>query len=211
MNSLAAFALCGCGSGDSERTAATEKAAAPASPVKSIEPLDPLHPIVEIATSAGPIRVKLDADQTPGTVENFLGYAMRGFYDETLIHYVDADKMIVGGGYGVDLQLKPAGMTIRNEARSGRKNVRGTIAMARDAAAGIDTATSQFFINLVDSPNFDHRGDGPAEYGYCVFGEVVDGLDVADEISRAKTRDMGGDLVQTPDPPVVVKSVRIVE
>ncbi len=134
-----------------------------------------------------------------------------GFYSGTLIHHVDADRMILGGGYSADGELKPTGTSIRNEAHNGLKNVRGTIAMARDAAAGIDTATSQFFINLCDSPKFDHRGDDAEEYGYCVFGEVVDGLNVADEISRSKTQDRGGDLAQTPMPPVVVQSIEVVE
>ena len=83
--------------------------------------------------------------------------------------------------------------------------------MARDPSAGIDSATSQFFINLVDSPTFDHRGEEADEYGYCVFGEVVDGLDVAEQISRSPTRDQGGDLAQTPVPPVIVKSIEVVE
>ncbi|MGE3241070.1 MAG: peptidylprolyl isomerase [Pirellulales bacterium] len=171
----------------------------------------PEHPVVEIDTNAGVIRVKLDAVNAPYTVRNFLDYVSNGFYDNTLIHYVAADKMILGGGYAVDRQPKLVGAAVRNEAHNGLKNVRGTIAMARDAAAGIDSATTQFFLNLADSPNFDHRGDGPEEYGYCVFGEVVEGLDVADEISRSATDDHGGDLALTPVPPVVVKSIRVVE
>lgn len=205
---LAAAVLGGCGG---SKGSATDGDPSPPTASKSAEPVDPLHPVVEISTSGGAIRVELDAEKAPSTVENFLLYAKRGFYDETIIHYVAADKMIIGGGYGVDGQLKRSGMTVRNEAHNGLKNVRGTIAMARDTAAGVDSATSQFFINLADSPNFDHRGDGASEYGYCVFGKVVGGLEVADEISRASTRDQGGDLVQTPDPQVVVKSIRVVE
>jgi cyclophilin family peptidyl-prolyl cis-trans isomerase len=175
------------------------------------ENLDPYHPVVEIDTSQGKIRIRLDAVNAPSTVRNFLNYAGDGFYANTLIHYVAADKMIVGGGYSVDGQPKVAGTTVRNEAHNGLKNVRGTIAMARDVSGGIDSATSQFFINLADSPSFDHRGEEAEEYGYCVFGEVIGGLDVAEEISRSATRDQGGDLTQTPVPPVIVKSVIVVE
>jgi cyclophilin family peptidyl-prolyl cis-trans isomerase len=169
--------------------------------------IDLEHPVVRIDTNLGAITVRLDAVRAPGTVRNFLNYMSDGFYSNTLFHYVDAEKMIVGGGYSTDGQLKPTQPPIRNEAHNGVKNVRGTIAMARDAAAGIDSATSQFFINLADAPSLDHRGETPQEYGYCVFGEVIDGLDVAERVSRAPTRDLGGDLAQSPDPPVVIRSI----
>ena len=120
------------------------------------------------------------------------------------------DKMILGGGFSADGQPKPIGAAVRNEAHNGLKNLRGTMAMARDTAAGIDNATSQFFINLADAPSFDHRGETADEYGYCVFGEVVEGLDVADRIASSPTRDQGGELMQTPDPPVIIKSIRVV-
>jgi len=206
---VSAVVLAGCGS-DARRTADTDSETTVKVPPRH-ESLDPLHPVVEIDTNRGAIRVKLDAVNAPGTVQNFLNCVTDGFYANTLFHYVDPGKMIVGGGYSVDFQIKPVGMSIRNEAHNGRKNVRGTIAMARDASAGVDTATSQFFINLADSPSFDHRGEGPDEYGYCVFGDVVRGLDVADEISRSPTRDQGGDLAQTPAPPVVVRSMEVVQ
>jgi peptidyl-prolyl cis-trans isomerase B (cyclophilin B) len=205
----AAMLLAGCRreAPESEATVAEPKAAS----TSRVESADPDHPVVEIVTNLGAIRVELDAANAPGTVQNFLNYVGDQFYNGTLFHYVAPDKMIVGGGYTADGQPKPAGTPVRNEAHNDLKNVRGTIAAARDAAAGIDNATSQFFINLVDSPTFDHRGDTADEYGYCVFGKVVDGLDVADSISRAPTRDGGGDLAQTPDPPVVVKSIRVVQ
>jgi cyclophilin family peptidyl-prolyl cis-trans isomerase len=141
---------------------------------------------------------------------NFLNYAAEGFYDNTIFHFVERDKMIVGGGYAADRQAKTARSPIRNEAHNGLKNLRGTLAMTRNPAI-IDSATSQFFINLADAPQRDHQGDVPDEYGYCVFGEVTDGLDVADKISQSRTVDLGGDLMQTPDPPVVVTSIRVVE
>jgi cyclophilin family peptidyl-prolyl cis-trans isomerase len=172
--------------------------------------LDPEHPVVQIDTNLGAIAVRLNAVDAPVTVRNFLNLVGDGFYADTLIHYVGAEKMILGGGYSADGRPKPVVAAVRNEAHNGLKNVRGTIAMARDTAAGIDNATSQFFINLADAPSFDHRGDSAGEYGYCVFGEVIEGLDVADRIARSPVRDQGGDLVQTPDPPVIVKSIRVI-
>jgi len=168
------------------------------------------HPVVRIETTAGPIVAKLDAVRTPGTVRNFITYVDDKFYDDTLVHFVDPGKMIVAGGYAADGSPKPPRTQIRNEAHKGVKNVRGTIAMARDRSS-IDSATSQFFINLADAPQRDYTGDTPEAYGYCVFGEVTEGLDVADRIAKAPTADRGGDLAQTPDPPVVIKSIRVVQ
>lgn len=206
---LAALALAGCGGG-SDGDAVSVNANADGRATRG-DSVDPLHPVIEIDTSQGKIRVRLDAVNAPGTVRSFLNYTGDEFYANTLIHYVDSGKMIVGGGYGVEGQPKAAGATVRNEAHNGLKNARGTIAMARDPAAGIDSATSQFFINLVDAPSFDHRGEEAGEYGYCVFGEVVDGLDVAETISQLPTEDHGGDLTRTPTPPVVVRSIKVVE
>ena len=166
------------------------------------------HPVVRIETNRGAIVVELDAVSAPGTVQNFLNYVTDGFYDGTLFHYVAANRMIVGGGYAVEHQLEPTRTPIRNEAHNGLKNVRGTVAMTRDAGL-IDSATSQFFINLADAPQLDHAGDSPDKYGYCVFGKVTDGLDVADQISQSVTQDLGGDLVQAPEPPVVIQSIRV--
>lgn len=202
--------LAGCGSSAGSGSAA-ESHTPPTAAAPRGKPIDPRHPVVEIATNQGAIRIRLDAVNAPGTVRNFINYVDEGFYAGTLIHYVAAGKLIVGGGYTVEGQLKPAGMPVRNEAHNGLKNVRGTLAMARDVAIGIDSASSQYFINLADSPSFDHRGESLDEYGYCVFGEVVSGLEVADLISQAPTQDRGGDLAQTPVPPIVVTSISIVE
>lgn len=180
-----------------------------AAPAADLPSADPDHPIVRIDTNLGPITIQLDAEHAPGTVNNFINYVSDEFYTNTVFHYVDPGNMILGGGYTNDRQPKPAGMAIRNEAHNGLKNVRGTVAMARDQAA-VDSATSQFFINLADAPQRDHRGDGPQEYGYCVFGRVIDGLDVADRISQSPTSDLAGDLVQTPEPPVVIESIQVV-
>lgn len=204
---IGALVVAGCGR-DAGKASSVEGGAAPAAASRG-ESLDPEHPIVLIDTSVGKIRVRLDAVRAPATVWSFLNYVRDDFYTNTLVHYVDADKMILGGAYSVDGRPKVTGTTIRNEAHNGLKNVRGTIAMARDRSAGIDNATSQFFINLTDSPEYDHRGESVDEYGYCVFGEVIDGLEVADQISRSKTADRGGDLARIPDPPVIIKSIAV--
>ena len=120
--------------------------------------IDQKHPVVRFETSQGAITIRLNAVLAPVTVRNFLNYANEGFYDNTLMHYVDPGKMIVAGGYSADRQAKPPRLSIRNEAHNGLKNTRGTIAMARDPGQ-IDSATSQFFINLADAPQRDHQGD----------------------------------------------------
>jgi cyclophilin family peptidyl-prolyl cis-trans isomerase len=171
--------------------------------------MDRQHPVVRIETNQGAITVRLDAVRAPVTVRNFLNYASDGFYDNTIVHYVDPGKMILAGGYTTDRQAKPPRLAIRNEAHNGLKNTRGTIAMTRDPGQ-IDSATSQFFINLADAPQRDHQGDTPEAYGYCVFGEVTEGLDVAEKISQMSTSNLGGDLLQTPEPPVIINSVRVV-
>ncbi len=183
-------------------------------PVKGLAQGDPTsfdlrQPVVRIETSAGMITVQLDAVAAPGTVRNFLDYVNDGFYDNSLVHFVDSNKIIVAGGYTVDRSPKPVGPSIRNEAHNGVKNKRGTIAMARGQSL-IDSATSQFFINLADAPQRDHKGDQAGDYGYCVFGKVIEGLGVAEQISRSPTEDGGGDLIQVPQPPVVIKSIRVV-
>jgi cyclophilin family peptidyl-prolyl cis-trans isomerase len=203
----------GCNRSSSNATSAeagkSTSAAAAATTGAAAKSVDLEKPTVRIETSAGGITVRLDAIRSPGTVRNFLNYANDGFYENTLVHYVDPGKMIIAGGYSTDNKQKPARTPIRNEAHNGVKNVRGTIAMARDASL-IDSATSQFFINLADAPQRDHTGDTPANYGYCVFGEVTEGLDVAEKISQSPTTDQGGDLAQTPKTPVVIKSIRVV-
>ncbi len=207
---ISAVAACNRSSPPSESTSSdnsrTAVASAAAAPDRSI---DLKRPEVEIDTTLGPITVRLDAIRAPGTVQNFLNYVNDGFYENTLVHYVEPGKMIVAGGYSVDRKLKPASTPIRNEAHNGLKNVRGTIAMARNPTL-IDSATSQFFINLADAPQRDHQGNTAANYGYCVFGIVTEGLNVAERISHSPTTNLGGDLGQTPKPPVVIRSIHVV-
>lgn len=168
---------------------------------------DEFFPEVDIVTSLGTIRVRLNAERAPRTVDNFLyNYVDAGFYDQTVFHYVEQGYLIAGGGYSVDLQEKPAGTPIPCEANNGLSNRRGTVAMVRQPDFA-HSATSQFFINVVDNPALDYcpRPDN-AVNGYCVFGEVVAGLDVVDRIAAVPVHQQG-DFPNTPTTPVVIMSI----
>jgi cyclophilin family peptidyl-prolyl cis-trans isomerase len=167
---------------------------------------DPLHPRVTIETTQGAITLELDAEHSPGTVYNFINYVNSSHYDNTLFHYVDPGKMILGGSFTPSNERKPEGAPIRNEAHNGLKNTRGTISMSRHFEA-IDSATCQFFINVSDNLDLDHKADTADEYGYCVFGKVVRGMDVVDKIAGAPVHD-AGELVSTPQQQVVIQQVK---
>jgi cyclophilin family peptidyl-prolyl cis-trans isomerase len=165
-------------------------------------------PEVLIETSLGAITVRLESEKSPLTTRNFLSYVAASHYDQTLIHQVYKGKGIVGGGYDASGAEKRARTPIRNEARNNQlKNRRGTIAMARPLG-DIDGAACQFFINVSDNPNLDYRGNAPEEYGYCVFGRVVAGMDVVDRIAAVPLHDVAGLSDRTPVQPVLVKSIR---
>lgn len=164
-------------------------------------------PEVTITTSVGKLRVRLNAEKSPVTVDNFLTqYVDRHFYDQTVFHHVDKGFMIAAGGFTKDLQPKATRACILNEAKNGLQNRRGTIAMTR-LPEHADSATSQFFINLVDNPSLDHSGDEKADqYGYCVFGQVVDGMDVVDRIAQVEVAEKGH-FPKTPVQPAVIESI----
>jgi peptidyl-prolyl cis-trans isomerase A (cyclophilin A) len=163
------------------------------------------NPVVIMSTSKGAIKIELFKDKAPITVENFLSYVNDGFYDGTIFHRVIPNFMIQGGGFTPGFTQKPTKPPIKNEAANGLKNERGTLAMARTQV--VDSATSQFFINLVDNSFLDN---GARDYGYAVFGRVIDGMDVVDEIAGVETgnRGMYGDV---PQEDVVITSVKVVE
>ncbi|RMF44893.1 MAG: peptidyl-prolyl cis-trans isomerase [Deltaproteobacteria bacterium] len=161
---------------------------------------------VLMQTSLGDITLELADEKAPETVRNFLAYVDSGFYDNTVFHRVIDGFMIQGGGFDTALQRKPTRGPIRNEAGNGLSNRRGTIAMARTSV--IDSATSQFFINLVDNRRLDHRGTSPSRYGYAVFGRVVAGMDVVDRIGKVRTVRKNGLFQNLPDPAVVILKVR---
>ncbi len=141
--------------------------------------------MVIIKTSLGDIKVKLAADKAPLSVANFLAYADAGHYNGTIFHRVMDGFMIQGGGFDAQMSQKPTQAPIKNEAANGLQNKRGTLAMARTAI--VDSATSQFFINVKDNAFLDFRAPNPQGFGYCVFGEVVEGMDVVDQIKSVKT------------------------
>lgn len=171
-------------------------------------PFEEDMPSVIIHTSRGDITVELYEDQAPVTVENFLSYARNGFYDDTIFHRVIPGFMIQGGGFTPELVPKPNQAPIKNEADNGLSNQRGTIAMARTNEP--DSATSQFFVNVVDnSASLDHRGKQSGRtWGYAVFGRVTDGMNVVDEIRFVQT-EARGPHQNVPIEPVVIESVEI--
>lgn len=155
--------------------------------------------VVVIETSKGTIKAELFADKAPITVKNFLQYADDKHYDGTIFHRVIADFMIQGGGLEPGLKPKQTRAPIKNEAGNGLSNKRGTLAMARTGEP--DSATSQFYINVVDNPFLD-RANADDMVGYCVFGQVIEGLDVVDAIKGVATKK------SVPVQDVVIKSVR---
>lgn len=161
----------------------------------------------EINTSEGNIKIKLFEEDAPITVENFVKYAEDDFYQGTIFHRVISDFMIQGGGFTRNLQEKQTPYEpIENEAeKSGHRNKRGTIAMARTSDP--DSATSQFFINTVDNTNLDWD-NARDDYGYCVFGKVVDGMDVVDSIESVETRSESG-MNDVPEKDVVINDIQI--
>ena len=146
-----------------------------------------MNPVVEMKTSLGTMEIELDQEKAPKTVENFLNYTKKGFYNETIFHRVISGFMIQGGGFTAGLKQKDTDKSVENEAKNGLKNKRGTIAMARTQAP--HSATAQFFINHKDNDNLDYPSfDG---WGYAVFGKVVKGDDVIDKIAAVKTTTKG--------------------
>ena len=161
-----------------------------------------------IETNLGNIELELDEKKAPITVKNFAGYAKSGHYNDTIFHRVINGFMIQGGGFTADMNQKPTKEPIRNEAMNGLKNARGTIAMARTMV--VDSATSQFFINLVDNSFLDFRNPSPQGFGYAVFGKVTKGMEVVDQIAKVRTggRGMHQDV---PVEAVVIKKVTVEE
>ena len=165
------------------------------------------NPVVVIETSMGGITVELFPDRAPKSVENFLAYVSQGFYDGTIFHRVISNFMIQGGGFTADMQKKDdTRAPIENEADNGLKNGRGTLAMARTPE--IQSATAQFFINVKDNAFLDYKGPSAADFGYAVFGQVTEGLDVVDKIKSVKTGG-AGPYQDVPVEAVVIKTIRV--
>ncbi|MBB6400953.1 peptidyl-prolyl cis-trans isomerase B (cyclophilin B) [Methanococcus maripaludis] len=159
-----------------------------------------------IQTNYGNMTFELYPDKAPITVENFKKYAESGFYEGTIFHRVINDFMVQGGGFNIDGTKKETLDPIKNEAKNGLSNKRGTIAMARTSV--VDSATSQFFINTVDNSFLDYQDD--SNYGYAVFGEMTDGFDVLDEIENVATAN-NGQYKNWPVEDVIIEKVMIEE
>ena len=163
-------------------------------------------PVVEMKTSMGTIRIELNEEKAPQTVNNFLAYVDQKFYDGTIFHRVIKKFMIQGGGFNQFGNRKVPSAPIKNEANNGLKNRKGTISMARTGV--VDSATSQFFINLVDNGSLDHKGNSSRAFGYAVFGRVISGLNIVEKIGKVKTTTKSSQFRNYPEPQVIIESVR---
>jgi len=174
-------------------------------------PATVVGPRVALQTSAGKIVLELYPDKAPRTVENFLSYVRDGHYNGTVFHRVIADLLLQGGAFTPDMQQKPERAPIASEANNGLSNLRGTIAAARRASEK-DSAAAQFFINAVDNRQFDFRSDASAyTSGYCVFGRVVEGMDVIDKIRVVPTGAKAPFASDVPTTPVIIENASVVE
>ena len=153
------------------------------------EPQQKENPVVIIKTSKGDIKAELFEKEAPNTVKNFLQYVDDRHYNGTIFHRVIEGFMIQGGGFTKEFSQKPTRAPVKNEAANGLKNKRGTLAMAR--TSDVDSATAQFFINVVDNDFLDFRAPNPQGFGYCVFGKVTEGMDIVDAIRSVKTGSRG--------------------
>jgi cyclophilin family peptidyl-prolyl cis-trans isomerase len=169
--------------------------------------LQAANPLVLLKTSKGDITIELFQDQAPISAKNFLSYVDEKFYDGTVFHRVIKGFMIQGGGMTADMHEKSAKPPIKNEAGNGLKNKRGTLAMARTPE--IDSATCQFFINLVDNTFLDHQQGGPDKFGYAVFGKVVAGMDVVDAITAVPTGAKGMHRDVPREPVTLLSATRV--
>jgi cyclophilin family peptidyl-prolyl cis-trans isomerase len=162
--------------------------------------------VVLLSTSMGDIKVELYEKEAPETVKNFLSYVTDGFFDGTIFHRVIPGFMVQGGGFTPDMAQKETKAQIKNEATNGLKNDNGTLAMARTNV--VDSATSQFFINVKDNDFLNHQGQ--ANFGYCVFGKVVEGLDIVQQIEGVATGRKGGHD-DVPLEPVTINSATVID
>jgi len=190
------------------KTAAKPKAAAEKPAAATDKPATASE--VLIKTSLGDMTVELYADKAPKSVENFLAYANSGFYDGTIFHRVIDNFMIQGGGFTRELRQKPTRPAIPNEAKNGLSNLRGTVTMARTGDP--NSATAQFFINVVDNQRLDYTSDqNGMTWGYAVFGKVISGLDVVDKIKAVPTGAQGPFKSDVPTTPVVIEKVSVIK
>jgi peptidyl-prolyl cis-trans isomerase A (cyclophilin A) len=190
------------------------KAPAKAAPAKpkaepAVSEADKTASKVLIKTNLGEMTVELYPDKAPKSVENFLAYVNGKFYDGTIFHRVIDNFMIQGGGFTPELRQKATRPAIANEAKNGLSNTRGTLAMARTGDP--NSATAQFFINVVDNPRLDFTSEANGStWGYCVFGKVISGLDVIDKIKAVPTGAQGPFKSDVPTTPVVIEKISVI-
>ena len=163
--------------------------------------------MIKLTTNFGDITLELDAEKAPETVQNFLNYVTGGFYNNTIFHRVIDDFMIQGGGFEPGMRQKKTNPPIQNEAANGLKNETQTIAMAR--TADVHSATSQFFINVANNGFLNYKEPTTQGFGYCVFGKIVEGQDVVDQIKKVKTGDRSGHQ-NVPLDDVVIEKAEII-
>ena len=163
------------------------------------------NPIILMETTKGTITIELWADKAPISVENFLRYTDNNFFDGMIFHRVIPGFMIQGGGFSPDMVQKSTYDAIKNEASASLRNSRGTLAMARTNV--VDSATAQFFVNLVDNDNLNHTNETSRGFGYAVFGEVTVGMDVVDAIAKVETGTVKG-YQNVPTQPIIIASVK---
>jgi len=160
---------------------------------------------VELETNYGKIILELDQKKAPETVKNFLGYVESGHYNGTVFHRVIDNFMIQGGGFKEDMTQKKTKDPIKNEANNGLSNEIGTVAMARTGV--VDSATSQFFINVKDNAFLNHKNESPAGYGYAVFGRVIEGMSIVNRIKKVRTKTVSG-YANVPEEHIVIKAAK---
>lgn len=163
---------------------------------------------ITLETSKGTIQIALDADKAPISAANFVNYVKKGHYNGTIFHRVIPGFMVQGGGFTADMKQKPTDAPIKNEATNGLKNLRGTVAMARTGV--IDSATCQFFINVVDNGFLDHKTPDMRGYGYAVIGKVTAGMEVVDDIVKARSGTVAGHE-NVPLEPITITSATVAE
>jgi peptidyl-prolyl cis-trans isomerase B (cyclophilin B) len=163
---------------------------------------------IKLETSLGTIVLRLDSAKAPVSTANFIAYVKSGHYDGTIFHRVIPGFMAQGGGYSADFAQKPTSAPIKNEADNGLKNKRGTIAMARTSDP--NSATAQFFINYVDNAFLDYKSPTPQGWGYAVFGEVTDGMDVVDQMAKVPTGAGGPMPTDVPKTPIVINKATVI-
>ncbi len=163
---------------------------------------------VQISTPLGNILLELDADKAPKTVASFVAYAKSDHYAGTIFHRVISDFMIQGGGLDKDMRTKPAPTTVANEADNGLTNLEGTVAMARTSDP--HSASAQFFINTANNASLNHRNKTNDGWGYCVFGKVVEGMDVVEKIEAVATTRRSGHQ-DVPQEAIVINSVTVID